>query len=75
MSLKQEYQAFIARVKERGGQVLMFSCPRCHEKIDTPAAPLGDVWDSISTCPFCSAMFVKYVTHNSVTTAAMPQEK
>ena len=73
--MKQQYQAFIARVKERGGKVLMFSCPHCHEEIETPAAPLGDVWDSISTCPFCSAMFVKYVNHNSVTIRPMPQEK
>lgn len=73
--MKQQYQAFIARVKERGGKVLMFSCPHCHEGIETPAPPQGDVWDSISTCPYCAAMFVKYVTHNSITTAAMPQEQ
>lgn len=73
--MKQQYQEFIARVKERGGNVLMFSCPHCQEGIETPAAPQGDVWDSTTTCPFCDAMFVKYVTHNSVTTAAMPQEQ
>lgn len=73
--MKQQYQAFIARVKERGGKVLMFSCPHCHEDIETLAAPPGEVWDSITTCPFCDAMFVKYATHHSVTTVAMPQEK
>ncbi|OVZ94895.1 hypothetical protein CBW58_02140 [Yersinia frederiksenii] len=73
--MKQQYQAFIARVKERGRKVLKFSCPHCHEEIETPAAPQGDVWDSISTCPFCEGMFVKYVNHSSVTVRLMPQEK
>ena len=73
--MKQQYQEFITRVKERGGKVLTFSCPHCQEGIETPVAPQCDVWDSITTCPFCEAMFVKYVTHNSVTTVAMPQEQ
>lgn len=72
--MRQQYQAFISRVKERGGKVLMFSCPHCHEEIETPAAPLGHVWDSISTCPFCSGMFVKFATHSSVSTKQMPKE-
>ncbi|HCG2926643.1 TPA: hypothetical protein ACNFPO_004438 [Citrobacter freundii] len=73
--MKQQYQAFIARIKERGGKLIMFSCPLCHGEIETPAAPLGDVWDSISTCPHCTGMFVKYVCHINVTTKPMPQEE
>lgn len=69
MSLKQEYQAFIARVRQNGGWLLTFPCPRCGEKVETLAAPDGAVWDTLATCPHCEGTFIKIITATQVTTA------
>lgn len=64
-TLKQKHDAFIARYKAQGGQVLALDCPACAEKIETPAAPKGENWDSLANCPHCHALYMKLVTHEA----------
>lgn len=74
MSLKQEYQAFIAKVRNDGGRLLNFPCPCCQEEIETLAAPDGDVWDTLATCPHCEGVFIKVATSTQVETTTLDGE-
>lgn len=74
MSLKQEYQAFIAKVRKDGGRLLKFPCPCCQEDIETLAASDGAVWDTLATCPHCEGAFIKVVTATQVETTTLDGE-
>ncbi|HBV5320361.1 MULTISPECIES: hypothetical protein [Klebsiella] len=66
--MKIEHQRFIAMAKLSGAKILTFSCPVCLEDIETPAPPVGEVWDSFVTCPHCSGLFFKVATNVVVNT-------
>lgn len=70
--LKQDYQAFISRCKANGSSLLSFKCPQCSSDIKTLAAPQGDEWNSITTCPFCNTVFMKVVTDADVEIQPLP---
>lgn len=60
MSLKEEHQTYIARLRAAGKQIVAYQCPHCCELIETLAAPKGQVWDSVSACPDCNELHMKY---------------
>ena len=72
--MKQEYQAFIAKVKAHGGRLLQFPCPCCHKEIETLAPSGRSVWDTLATCPFCEGTFIKVVTATGVQTDTLSGE-
>ncbi|HFU1359334.1 TPA: hypothetical protein ACGQTY_002517 [Citrobacter farmeri] len=74
MSLKQEYSAFIAKVRKDGGRLLNFPCPCCQEDIETLAAPGEAIWDTLATCPHCEGVFIKVVTATQVETTTLDGE-
>lgn len=62
-TLLERNNAFIANAKANGRKVLSLDCPICEKSIETIAAPKSEEWDSLSQCPHCEAMYLKYVTH------------
>lgn len=44
MSLKQQYENYIARLHARGDEITNYECPDCGGVIDTKAAPEGESW-------------------------------
>lgn len=73
-TLKQRYQDFVSRCRANGTSLLRFTCPRCDSNIKTLATPQGEEWGSISTCPFCDAVFMKVVTDADVEIQPLPGE-
>ena len=69
-----QFDQFIARVKESGGNVLTFSCPHCAETNETQAPEDGSEWSTLSDCYHCSQMFMKLVTKTEVK-ALLPSRK
>ncbi|OFC62605.1 hypothetical protein [Candidatus Erwinia dacicola] len=65
-AIKEKYAAFIKRVEGNGTATLGFYCPHCKSAILTLAAPAGETWDSMSTCPYCEGIFMKITTHTAV---------
>lgn len=63
MSLKQkqEYDAYIARLKNKGVKLVAYPCPACREKIETLVPPKGRKHDSLVQCPHCEEMHFKVV--------------
>lgn len=68
MNLKDKYFQYIKRAEDKLSPLAIHTCPKCHEIIKTLAAPKGEVWDSLCTCPFCESVFIKRVTEAKVET-------
>lgn len=64
MTLKQQYTAYIARLKKRGDKLASYRCPHCREQIEAPAPPRGQKWDSMVECPHCGNLHFKIVSAN-----------
>jgi len=58
-TLMQRYTEYNDRLKAKGIKLITFACPSCGQSIETGPAPEGDVWDTLSDCPHCNAMFMK----------------
>jgi hypothetical protein len=71
-TLLTRYTAFVERAKASRTPLVKFSCPACRQVIETIPAPKGEVWDSLSTCPHCEALFMKVISETSVE-ATLPQ--
>lgn len=39
--------------------LIAFACPACNQSIEIRPAPKGEVWNTLSGCPHCNAMFIK----------------
>jgi ssDNA-binding Zn-finger/Zn-ribbon topoisomerase 1 len=72
MSLKQQYENYIARLRARGDEITNYECPDCGGVIDTKAAPEGESWDTLSTCPHCEALHMKSTNGSSAHGEALP---
>lgn len=59
-TLMQRYTEYNNRLKAQGIEMVAFDCPACKLSIETQPAPKGDVWDTLSECPYCNAMYMKF---------------
>lgn len=55
-----QYQDYIAKLQTMGKQIASYECPECKGEIKTQAAPAGEVWDTLSACPHCDEMHIKF---------------
>ena len=58
-NLKQQLDAYNARLKQHGHTLITLECPHCQCLIETQAAPAGEKWDSLATCPSCERIYMK----------------
>lgn len=71
--LKKAYLCYIAKRRKSGGRLMSYSCPSCGETIETPVpSSKGEVWDTLSECPFCEGLHFKISTFSEVT-ASVPE--
>lgn len=70
-TLLQRYTEYNDRLKAQGITLIAFECPACNQSIETQPAPKGDVWDTLSECPHCNAMFMK-ITDGKEVRALIP---
>ncbi|MBX9868181.1 MAG: hypothetical protein K2X63_00140 [Burkholderiaceae bacterium] len=66
-TLKQQHEAFIARIKATGAKTLTYTAPCCGKSIEDRAAPKGDVWDTLAMCPHCGEKYMKVSTSTVIT--------
>ncbi len=64
--LQREYAAYMAEVRAEGKPVVEFLPPCGCETVETEAPPKGGEWDSMMTCPHCTAVFYKVVNDSGV---------
>lgn len=68
----QQYQNYIDRLQSMGKQIATYKCPTCQSEIKTQAAPAGEVWDTLSTCPHCDSLHLKFTKGATASAASMP---
>ena len=74
-ALTAKYQQWIRKARTRGmNAVAYYSCPACAKVIGTLAAPFGEVWDSLSVCPFCGDLHFKVVDGDTVSATSISPE-
>lgn len=61
VSAVQRYTVNKDRLNALGIKLIAFSCPGCAREIETEPLPIGETQNSLSECPFCSALFKKSV--------------
>lgn len=74
-TLKQKHDEFIAKVKAAGKKTLIYTAPCCGKSIEDPAAPKGDWWDTLATCPHCNEIYMKVSTSTSITATLVALKK
>lgn len=64
-TLRRRHDEYIARLKAAGNKVITVDLP-CGHQTETPAAPEGEVWDTLSTCQHCGALYMKITSGDRV---------
>lgn len=59
-TLMERYQEYNNRLKARGIKMVSYQCPCCSESIETQPAPKGEKWDTLSECPHCNRLYMKF---------------
>lgn len=67
---KQQYFAYIEKLEQMGKKVVSYECPACNGEVKTQAAPEDETWDTLSACPHCDGLHMKW-TQGSVAGAAI----
>ncbi len=57
----QVYSDWLGRNLTRGAALLSYTCPHCKSTIFTDCAHVGELTDSLSTCPVCDGLYFKIV--------------
>lgn len=73
-TLMDLYTMYNNRLKADGIKLIAFKCPGCGQSIETRPAPKGEEWDTLSTCPHCSALFMK-ITEGKKAYGFIPSER
>ncbi|WP_183012804.1 hypothetical protein [Achromobacter sp. UMC46] len=71
-SLKQAHQDYIAHLRARGNEITNYECPDCGGVIETQAAPDGESWGMLSTCPLCAGLHMQFTNGSSAHGVALP---
>ncbi|MFH2500205.1 hypothetical protein [Morganella morganii] len=67
-TLKEKYIRWVNGLKAKKVVLVTFSCPHCGAGIETLPAPDREVWNSLTSCPFCESVFMKLVSGKRVIT-------
>lgn len=60
------YLLHVQALVGNGAKTIAYSCPACNHELITQAAGKSEVWDSISTCPYCGKVYLKVTNHDRV---------
>lgn len=64
-SLFETYCAWLGRTLTRGISLAKYKCPHCESDLYSSIPPVGDVTDTLITCPVCAELSFKVVDNKS----------
>lgn len=67
-TLKEKYIRWVNGLKAKKVVLVTFPCPHCGGEIETLPASGREVWESLTSCPFCESVFMKLVSGKRVIT-------
>lgn len=66
--LLEAHTQFVATCKEQGLPIKSYSTPCCVQQLEDRVPPESQPqWDSLVSCPFCRALFLKVARHDGIT--------
>lgn len=72
------YVKWLGNSLTRDAQLIQHRCPQCDSTLFAPVPAVGDVWDSLSTCPVCCGTFFRVISNETgypvVSINEFPQE-
>lgn len=73
-TLLQRHLSYFAKLKKDRVPVCSHKCPHCNTSVPSMRPPQGQVYDSMTTCPYCEKLYHKTVKANGHTVTKMPEE-
>lgn len=73
-TLLQRHLAYFAGLRKKHVPICHHKCPHCKRKVPSQTPEPGQVFDTMTTCPYCEKMYFKTVKANGHTTTKMPEE-
>lgn len=70
--LRRRHNEYIAKCAARGDKLLTYTVPCCGGEMQDIAAPEGQTWDTLATCPHCGECYIK-ITHHTFIEALRPE--
>lgn len=70
-SLETRYREYIALLKADGAMLTAYSCPSCHQPIET-LRPRHGQFDSLTQCPHCERTHAKVVKTDGTVLVTRP---
>lgn len=70
--LRRRHDEWLAKAAARGDKLLTYKVPCCGGGMQDRAAPEGEVWDTLATCPHCGGHYLK-ITHHTFIEALRPE--
>ncbi len=64
-----QYAAWLAQATANKAALHYYDCPHCGASTATLTPPVGDVWNSFATCPYCAGLYFKVATNEKGTPA------
>lgn len=62
--LRRRHEEWLAKCAARGDRLLTYTAPCCGRPLRDRAAPEGQTWDTMATCPHCGEHYLK-ITHHT----------
>lgn len=62
-----QYAAWLAQALANKAPVMFYDCPHCTASTAALTPPVGEVYNSFATCPYCEGMYFKVVTNEKGT--------
>ena len=71
--LLERHNAYIATGRRTGARIFAYTTPCCGKELHTTVPKDSQVWDSLTSCPYCGSLFMKICRFAEVTVRLLPQ--
>jgi Zn finger protein HypA/HybF involved in hydrogenase expression len=66
MTLLEQHNAYIQRLKERGAKTAVYKTPCCGNDVEDRLAEKGEKWDTMCTCAHCGTSYFKVASDSGI---------
>lgn len=71
--LLESLNTYIANARRTGARIFAYTTPCCGKELHTTVPKDSQVWDSLTSCPYCHGLFMKVCRFAEVTVRLLPQ--
>lgn len=71
-TLLHKHKDYIRRARADDANIILYVTPCCGKDLETTAPKDSQVWDSLTSCPYCGQLFMKVCRRFSVSVSLAP---